>query len=84
MKLDQIQVEKRLLPKMADDGRHLLRQTPLARESVGYPIVLPDEQLTSNTQAFKDAVSLLWLADPYGRASSTANQPVDIAIEIAA
>ena len=61
MKLDQIQVEKRLLPKMADDGRHLLRQTPLARESVGYPIVLPDEQLTIFIYSWVDA---------YGKAGS--------------
>jgi hypothetical protein len=47
MKPDQIQVEKRLVSDPNDDSRHVLRQDPVARESLPYMIVLPEEKLTA-------------------------------------
>ncbi len=47
MNFEQIQVEKRLCADPKDDARHVLRQHPVAKESIPYMIVLPEEQLTA-------------------------------------
>ena len=47
MKLDQIKVEKRLVPDPKDDLRHVLRNSTVAKESIPYMVVLPEEKLTA-------------------------------------
>lgn len=47
MKIEKIQVEKRLVPADKDDLRHTLRQSSMARESTPYIVVLPKERITA-------------------------------------
>ena len=54
MKFDQIQIEKRMLPQLADDGRHVLRKNG-GRESVPYAVVLPKEGVTIFLYTWVDA-----------------------------
>ena len=47
MKIEQIQVEKRLVPSDKDDLRHTLRKSAVARESTPYIVVLPEDRITA-------------------------------------
>lgn len=47
MKLDQIQAPGHMRPDPKEDGRHVLRQDPVARESIPYMVVLPEHRLTA-------------------------------------
>ncbi|WP_018990704.1 DUF7064 domain-containing protein [Aromatoleum toluclasticum] len=47
MKLTEIQVDPRLTLEPSDDRRHALRAESVARESIPYMVVLPDEKLAA-------------------------------------
>lgn len=47
MKLEDILVDPRIVASPSDDLRHVLRPHPVARESIPYMLVLPEERITA-------------------------------------
>ncbi len=47
MKFEEIEVANRLVAEPSDDLRHALRPHPVARESIPFMLVLPEEQITA-------------------------------------
>lgn len=57
MQISEIEMDECLRAHAKDDLRHVLRQDPVARESIPYMVVLPEEQLTAFVYTWVNADS---------------------------